>query len=165
MNSSDYRGRVPVGWPGNISRRDNLATEPRRVGATPPAAYGLAVKVNAAGEIIELPASSAAGDIYGLIIGPEFSTFTPKPEANIMGDVMRQGYMTVKVASGTVAANGAVYVRISNASAGHPLGEINAAAVTESSTLRTAVMSGARFVGPSTPAADGTCIAEIALNI
>ena len=121
--------------------------------------------VNANGDIIELPSGSVAAAIFGLIKAPEFSTFTPKPEANTMGDVMRQGYMTVKVASGTVSANGAVYVRVSNASADHPLGEINAVAVTESSALRTAVMAGARFVGPSTPADDGTCIAEIAFNL
>jgi hypothetical protein len=38
------------------------------------------------------------------------------------GDVMRQGYMTVAVASGLVKANGAVYVRVAGASADHPLG-------------------------------------------
>lgn len=164
MNSSDYRGKVPVGWPGNISRKEGLITEARRVGDTAPSAYGLAVAVNADGDIIEIPTGSAATVIFGLIIAPEFSTFTPKPEAKIMGDVMRQGYMTVKVASGAPSANSAVYVRVSNASGEHPLGEINAAPVTETS-VRTVVMVGARFVGPSTAANDGTLIAEVAFNL
>jgi hypothetical protein len=157
MDSSDYRGKVPVGWPGNISRRENLATEPRRVGATPPAAYGIAVKINDAGDIIELPASAVAADIYGFIIAPEFSTHTPAPVANVMGDVMRQGYMTVKVASGTVNANGVVYARVANPTAEHPLGEIAAASGADFEAV-----PNARFTGPST---DTSSMAEIAFNL
>ncbi|MDR1020499.1 MAG: hypothetical protein LBL73_07060 [Synergistaceae bacterium] len=165
MDSRDYRNGVPVGFPGRISRLANLATEAHRVDdAAPPSVYGLAVGISAAGDVAELPASSAADAVFGFLVAPEFSTYTEKPEPGRMGDVMRQGYMTVKVASGTVTANGAVYIRVGNASDSHPLGEINAAAVTETS-LRTVVLPGARFTGPSTAASDGSCIAEIAFNL
>lgn len=164
MDSRDYRNGVPVGWPGHISRRENLATEPRHTDIDPdntPAAYGLAVALTDDGDITALTDGATAADIYGFNVAPEFSTFTPKPQAGIMGDVMRQGYMTVAVASGAVKANGAVYVRVSNADDDHPLGEILA----EEVTSETVIAANARFVGPSTAAADGSCIAEIAFNL
>jgi hypothetical protein len=163
MDSRNYKDGVPAGWPGFVSRRENLAAEPRRIGdGNVPAAYGIAVAVVIdSGDVRELEAGSGTEDVYGFLIAPEFSTYTPKPEGGTMGDVLRQGYMTVAVASGDVKANGRVYVRVNNPSDGHPLGEILA----ENIAGETIAAPGARFVGPSAPAPDGSCVAEIALNL
>ena len=162
MDSRDYRYGTPVGWPGHISRRENLATEPRRIDpANAPAAHGLAVALTANGDITALTDGATADEIFGFGVAPEFSISTPAPVAGTMGDVMRQGYMTVAVASGDVTANGIVYARVSGADADNPLGQILA----EEVTGETVAIDRARFVGASTAAADGSCIAEIAFNL
>jgi hypothetical protein len=179
MDSRDYKNGVPVGWPGFISRRENLATEPRRIDdEDTPQAYGIAVALTEEGDITALQEGATGDQVFGFIVTPEFSTYTPRPEGGTMGDVMRQGYMTVAVASGLVKANGAVYVRVAGASDDHPLGEVLAEAVTglaeppeppeppeEPGATESVALPGARFVGPSTPAADGSCVAEIAFNL
>ena len=162
MDSRDYRNRAPVGWAGRISRRENLATEPRRVDPeNTPLSHGIAVGLNAEGDITALIEDSTADKIFGFNVAPEFSHKTPAPVGGTMGDVMRQGYMTVKVASGEVKTNGTVYARVSDATDDHPLGEILA----EQITGETVVVGKARFVGPSTAGSDGSCIAEIAFDL
>ena len=162
MDSRDYRNRAPVGWSGRISRRENLATEPRRIDPDDtPAGYGIAVTLTVEGDITALGDGATADQIYGFSVTPEFSHKTQAPVGGTMGDVMRQGYMTVNVASGEPTANGTVYARVTNATDEHPLGEILA----EDIAGETVAVERARFVGPSTPAADGSCIAEIAYNL
>ena len=161
MTSRDYKWRAPVGWPGNISRKDNLATEAHRCAEPKPVAYGLGVAIGERGDIMELPVGATTADVFGFIVAPEFSTFTPNPEAGVMCDVMRQGYMTVKVASGDVTSNGVVYVRVNNPTDDHPLGEILA----EEIAGETVAVPKARFVGPSAPSPDGSSVAEIAVNL
>lgn len=158
MDRTVYNKRYPVGFPGRISRVTNLATEARIImNDEAPDDYGLGVKLNPDGTVSGL--ASGDSSIYGFIVSPEVSQFTDKPQGGIMCDVMRQGYMTVKVGSGTVGAGGAVYVRNANPTDEHPLGEIMADAT---DGVR---ITEARFIGPATADNEGITIAEIAFNL
>jgi len=162
MDSRDYRDRAPVGWPGRVSRKENLATEGHRYDSVnTPASYGIAVAITNDGDLIELSVGAEPEEIFGFNVTPEFSHRTQVPIGGTMGDVMKQGYMTVKVVSGNVIANGTVHIRVDSATVDHPLGEVLA----EEIVGDTVEAPNARFVGPSTPAADGSCVAEIAVKL
>ena len=75
-----------------------------------------------------------------------------------MTDILKRGYIIVNLGGTTDAAkNGTVYVRVANASAGKPIGGVEAAA----DSTNTVALTNAYFTGPK----DAYGVAEVAYNI
>lgn len=155
--------RMPSGIPGDISRRENMTIEsvPFDSGA-PFSAYGLFGKI-ASGKLQPVGAGDAAAAAYGLLVRayPTQSAQEPlgtaTPPASGIANVLRRGYMTVKLNSGTAALNGQVYVRVANPSGAKVVGGIEAAA----DSTNTIAITNCTFMG----AADASGNVEIAYNI
>lgn len=130
-----YLYRMPSGIPGDVSRKENSVVEAQILNASLPfSAYGLVGKM-AAGKFVPFAGGEAATDAYGVLVRP-FPTNsgtdglgTATPPTSGPGDVLRRGYITVKLNGGaTVAAGGTVYVRVAAAASGKPLGGFEGAA-------------------------------------
>ncbi|AMG44713.2 hypothetical protein AL520_09230 [Achromobacter xylosoxidans] len=130
-----YVYRMPSGIPGDVSRKENSVVETQILNASLPfAAYGLVGKM-AAGKFVPFAGGEAATDAYGVLVRP-FPTNsgtdglgTATPPTSGPGDVLRRGYITIKLNGGaTVAAGGQVYVRVAAAASGKPLGGFEGAA-------------------------------------
>lgn len=130
-----YVYRMPSGIPGDVSRKENSVVETQILNASLPfSAYGLVGKM-AAGKFVPFAGGEAATDAYGVLVRP-FPTNsgtdglgTATPPTSGPGDVLRRGYITIKLNGGaTVAAGGQVYVRVAAAASGKPLGGFEGAA-------------------------------------
>lgn len=153
--------RMPVGIPGDINRAWAAIVEPNVIDAdNPPTAYGRAVKM-VGGYVQPIDAADVAGDIIGVLARPyptnsgQDGLGTSTPPTSGPCDVLKSGYIIVQLYGATAAAaNGAVYVRISDAGAGEVVGGFEAAADGGDTIL----MAGAYFRGP----ADSQGMTEIA---
>lgn len=162
--SNAFLYRMPQGIPGDVTRQSQAKIEAQVLGATAFTAYGLFGKISS-GKFIPVGAGDTAAAVYGLLIRPFPITGknasdplgTSVPPTSGMADILRSGYASVKVNAGTAALGGKVYIRIANASAGKPIGGIEAAAVTD----ETIEVAGAQFMS----AADASGNVEIAFNI
>ena len=112
--------RMPSGIPGALSRPSSaLVVEPNIVSSTAtPAAFGVPVVVEATtGKMRGIAAGDVAASVYGLLIRafPSSSSTTAlgpaAPATTGTVDVLRLGYMTVKVTNGTPTKGSAVYTR------------------------------------------------------
>lgn len=112
-----YLYRMPSGIPGDVTRPSTSTIEQAVIDSTgTPPAYGRFVKL-VSEKIRDLAASDAATVIYGLLTRP-FPTSSlsnealgaATPVAGTIGGILVRGYMTVKLALGTAAKGGAVYV-------------------------------------------------------
>lgn len=157
--------RMPSGIPGAISRQSVSTIEPALLDSTNTfSAYGLFGKI-VSGKFVPVGSGDTASVVYGLLVRPyptqganasdPLGTAVPKTSGPC--DVLRRGYMTVKLNAGTAALAGQVYVRVANAAAGKPIGGIEAA----SDGSNTIAINGATFMS----AADASGNVEIALNI
>jgi hypothetical protein len=129
--------RMPAGIPGDVSRDHAQATiEAGLMDAdTPFPAYGLPAKLSS-GKYVPLGAGSDADDLVGFLVRPYptgatssdgLGTSTP-PQDGSIGNIMKRGYMAVKLNGGaTVAKGDPVYVRVANSSEGKPVGGIEGA--------------------------------------
>ena len=158
-----YTTRMPIGFPGRISRSDSLTVEAVPVSqATPPTAYGQFVKL-VAGVLQPLASADTAAVIYGLLVNPYPAQSSSNgfgaavPPAGGIADVLRRGYIVVPLAGGTAVHGEPVYV-VTTAAAGYPVGSIVPASNTGGAT---AVATLATFEGP----ADASGNVEIAYNI
>ena len=152
--------RCKAGFNGGVSRESQVVREARLLKeGTGPDDYGFPLKLNADGTVSGFAAGGAATDIFGLLVRPYPTMSEPKPREAAMQDVMLQGYMTVRVVSGTVVAKGTVYVR-NTAAPDHSIGEISA-----DNAAGTIAMTDAYFTGPATAGEDGEVIAEVAYRI
>lgn len=166
--------RMPAGIPGDINRAwGGTVVEPNIIDPNnPPLAYGVAVALDATYGIRPIGAGDTADLIYGLLVRPyptnaqtasgffgQLPLGTAQvPPASGMCDVLKQGYMTVKLYGATAAApGGTVYVRIANAGAGQVVGGFEAAA----DGGNTIVVAKSYFRG----AADASGNTEIAFNL
>lgn len=127
-----YMYRMPSGIPGDVSRKSHSTIESHNI-ATPVAAFGLGVKMDASGNLAALTSADTAASVYGLLVRsyPTMSATNELGEAaptKGVHDVMVRGYMTVKCNAGTAKKGGVVYVRIAAAAAGKPIGGIEAVA-------------------------------------
>jgi hypothetical protein len=156
--------RMPSGIPGDISRQSQATVEPGIFdSAFPFASYGIPVK-KVSGKIRPVASGDAATVIIGLLVRPyptvssqdPVGTSTP-PQTTAVGDVLRRGYMTVKLNAGTASKDSQVYVRVAAAAAGKPIGGIEAVA----DSTNTVAITTASFMG----AADASGNVEIAYNI
>ncbi len=109
--------RMGQGYPGDISRKSEATVESGLCGAD--LAYGAPVILKN-GKFAPVEEDTEA--IYGFLARP-YPTQEGQGVAGSIQDVMRRGYMTVKLASGTAAKGGTVYVRIT-AATGKAVGDI-----------------------------------------
>lgn len=108
--------RMPAGIPGDVTRPSQSTIEPGQIDASaPPTRYGVFLKL-VSGKLQAVGAGDASAVIYGLLARP-FPTNaandplgTATPPTSGLCDPMVRGYMTVKLALGTAAKGGAVYV-------------------------------------------------------
>lgn len=108
--------RMPAGIPGDVTRPSNSTTEPQQIDSgTPPTKYGVFVKL-VSGKVQPVASGDAGSVVYGLLQRPyptnaaNEALGTATPPTSGLCDVMVRGYMTVKLALGTAAKGGAVYV-------------------------------------------------------
>lgn len=157
--------RAPAGFPGSVSRSDSLTMQQEIPDASlPPTAYGSFVKM-VSGKILPLASGDAATVIYGLLARPYpqqsttngLGVATP-PTSGIL-DVMKRGYMSVKLVLGTAAKGGQVYV-VTTAGGTVVVGDIVTAASPAGGGTAVAA-AGCFFMGP----ADAGGVSEVAYNI
>lgn len=157
--------RMPSGIPGAVSRPSQSTIEPAILDPNNAfSAYGLFGKI-ASGKFIPVGAGDAATAVYGLLVRPyptqganaSDPLGSAVPATTGVTNILRRGYMTVKLNAGTAALGGQVYVRVANAATGKPIGGIEAAA----DSTNTIAITGATFMS----AADASGNVEIAYNI
>lgn len=157
--------RMPAGIPGDVTRASQSTIEPVFLDpALPFAGYGLFGKI-AAGKFVPFGAGDANGADYGLLVRAYPTTGgsgadplgTSTPPTKGVADVLRRGYMTVKLNAGTASKDSQVYVRVAAAAAGKPIGGIEAVA----DSTNTVAITIASFIGP----ADASGNVEIQYNI
>lgn len=146
-----YLTRMPAGFPGDVSRKAESTLEAGLMAAE--VAFGSPVKLDAAGKLA--PLAAADDVVYGFIARP-YPTQSQAAASGDIQDVLRRGYMTVKLARGASAKGGHVYAR-HTAEAGKAVGDIEAAAV-EGKTL---AVAGCLFMGE----ADAGGNVEISFNL
>lgn len=125
--------RMPAGIPGDVTRPSNSTTEPQQIdAAAPPTKYGVFVKL-VSGKVRPIASGDAASVVYGLLQRPyptnaaNEALGTATPPTSGLCDVVVRGYMTVKLAQGTAAKGGGVFVRVT-ADTGKLVGDIETAA-------------------------------------
>jgi hypothetical protein len=160
--------RMPAGIPGMLNRTEIATVEAQIVMPTnPPTAFGVPVAIDATAlQVRPIGAGDTAAALYGFLVRPFPSTGnqinepigTATPPTGGVVNVMRRGYMTIKL-NGTAAAvkNAPLFVRIANPSAGKVVGGVEAAA----DGTNTIQVPSAYFMGP----ADAQGNVEIAYNI
>jgi hypothetical protein len=169
MAGNTFKFRMPAGIPGDINRSQAATVEPAVISSATPGkftAYGLAGAINSADGVFRvLAAGDAAANVYGLLARPyptvssQDGLGTSTPPTSGLCDVVKRGYMTVKLYGATAAAKGgAVYARIQNAGAGQIIGGLEASADAGNTV---ALPSNCYFMGPAD--ADGNV--EVAFNI
>ncbi|MGF6837056.1 hypothetical protein QF001_000923 [Paraburkholderia youngii] len=130
-----YQFRMPAGFAGDLQRAEAATIETQQIDpVTYPTAFGVPVKL-VAGKVQPIAAADPASVVYGFnlraypIQGNGTDPLgTSTPPTSGMTDILVRGYCMVTLNGATAAAkNGKVYVRVGNASAGKPIGGIEAA--------------------------------------
>lgn len=127
--------RMPNGIPGDVTRQSISTIEGVVLGATAFGAYGLFGKISSS-KLVPIGSGDVATSVAGLLVRPYPITGanasdalgTSVPPTSGIGNLLKRGYATVALKSGTAAQGGQVYVRVGNASTGKPIGGIEAAA-------------------------------------
>lgn len=158
-----YAYRAPAGFAGAITRAEpGMTVQPEIIdAANPPTNYGAPVKL-VAGKAQPI----ASGDAASVVMGWAVRAFPVQSSTNALGDstppatgllnVMRRGFMAVRVTIGTAVKGAPVYARVTAAS-GKAVGDIEATA----DGANNVAIPGATFEG----AADANGICEISYNI
>jgi len=157
--------RMPSGIPGDVTRQSLSTIETQMLNSSLPfPGYGLPGKI-ASGAFVPITTGDTAASVYGLLVRP-FPTEganpsdplgTGVPQVNGPANILRRGYMNVKVNAGTASLGSTVYIRVATPSGAKVIGGIEAV----SDTTNTIAITGASFMG----AADASGNAEIAFNI
>ena len=159
--------RMPAGIPGDVNRAQAATIEAQVLtpsGTTGhPTAYGLAVQIDSSTHQVRIVADPDTS-AYGFLVRP-FPTNsgtdglgTSTPPLTGICDVLKRGYMTVKLGGSTAAVKGgAVYVWSSADSGAHVKGQVEAADPSTDGFL----VARSYFMGPAD--ADGNV--EIGFNI
>ncbi len=163
--------RMPVGFQGAISRDPAQATIEPQIYDTDhmPTQFGIPVKY-VSGKVRPIAATDVVANVaQGILVRPYpiqgainevMGTATPNPAQ--IADVMKRGYITVKVnaslPSAVPAKGGQVYVRKTDHGAGeYPIGGIES----DADAAKCEALPGAYFTGPMD--SNGYC--EIAYNL
>ncbi|MDT6962918.1 hypothetical protein QTN24_15565 [Cupriavidus sp. SZY C1] len=161
-----FQYRMPAGFAGDLQRAEIATIETQIIdAATPPTSFGVPVKM-VGGKIQPINnAADTAASVYGFNIraypiqgnGTDpLGTSTP-PTSGVT-DILKRGYIMANLGGTADAAkNGVVYVRVAAASAGKPIGGVEAAA----DSTNTVALTNAYFTGPK----DAYGAVEIAFNI
>ena len=164
MAGKAYLTRMGIGFPGSVTRPQDLTAEPAILDAAKPfPSYGLAGK-NVSGKFVPLEAGDDIKDVAGLFIRP-YPTTNPTDArslgvtAGYTGDVLKRGYIC-----GTAKKGDKVYIRVAAPTTSSPLGSI---VLTQDSTAaNTPELTIAKVMGPGDAAATTTHgNVEIAYNI
>ena len=118
MISNAFITRMPAGIAGDVTRREHADIEPQVMDTDYPVLrYGEPVKM-VDGKIRPITTDDDIDDIYGfgcraypIQTSSNEALGTGTPPTNLHFDVMRRGYMTVKVQDGTPVKNASVFVR------------------------------------------------------
>ena len=149
--------RMKISISGQVTRELDSVKEPNKISAAMD--YGLPVKMRD-GAVQPLEAGDVSADIYGFICRPypstdqEFTFGTSRATDGQLVDVLRSGYMGVKLISGSAVRGGQVYATLAP-SGGNPVGSITA------STAGAIAVPGCTFMGE----AGGDGMTEICYNI
>lgn len=116
--SNVFITRMPAGIAGDVTRREHADIEPQVMDTDYPVLrYGEPVKM-VSGEIRPITTGDDINDIYGfgcraypVQTSTNEAIGSATPPTNLHFDVLRRGYMTVKVQDGTPAKNASVWVR------------------------------------------------------
>lgn len=174
--SNAYLYRMPAGVPGDVQRREHATIEPAQYDTDYPClAYGILTKI-VSGKIRPIASGDtiASLSLAGFLVRPfplqEAIGTSAANEAlgaaapdytNKLADILKRGYMTVKVTAGggtalaSIAKGNAVYVRVT-ADTGKAVGDIEAGSASGNE-----VVTGAYFMG----GVDADGYGEIAWNI
>lgn len=172
-----FLSRMPAGIPGDVNRAGApVIIEPNMIDVdNPPLLYGVPLVLDGAEGVGPVGAATVAGDLYGLLVRPypinqqTTSNFfgssalgTPGvPPASGACDVLKSGYMTVKLQGAIPAvAGGKVYIRTQNPGVGDVVGGFEAAA-DGGNTIEAGAQNSTYFRGP----ADALGNTEIAWNV
>lgn len=129
-----YQFRMPAGFAGDLQRAEVATIETQLIdSATPPLAFGVPVKF-VAGKIQPIAAADPGSVVYGInlraypIQGNGTDPLgTSTPPTSGVTDILKRGYVMVALNGATAAAkNASAYVRVGNASAGKPIGGVEA---------------------------------------
>lgn len=162
--SNAYKYRMPAGIAGDVTRAQHSIVESGVINSSkPPLAYGVAMKI-VSGNVEPLESGDEATAIYGFLVRPYVTNNVAGagaalgagvPATSGVADILRRGYMAVKLAQGTAAFGAPVYVRIT-ADTGKLVGDLETAADSAK-----CVLTGAIFMGP----ADADGIVEISYRV
>lgn len=131
--------RMPAGIPGNISRTNSAKVETALLDTTNyPTAFGVPGTIDASSKNFRgIMAGDVGASVYGFYVRPypiqsnaNDPLGTSTPPTSGLANVLRSGYINVLLNSGTAAKDGQAYVRVANASAGKPVGGVEAASET-----------------------------------
>lgn len=172
MAGKAYVTRMGIGFPGAITRPQDLTTEPAILDAKKPFySYGLAGKYEA-GNFVPLEAGDTAANVAGIFVRP-YPTHNPTDvralgvSAGYTGDVLKRGYICVAVPQDQAAAaskGDKVYVRVAGATDDSPLGAL--VLVPDETAENTVELPGVSVMGQGDEAATTTHgNVEIAYNI
>ena len=169
--------RMDVGFAGTTNRQHNSTVVAENIDtANPPTQYGIAVVIDPATGTIRPPkvgdptlAATPPGVAYGLYVRPYVtqggSALAPvndplgvsTPPNSGIGNVLRRGFMTVKLYGATAAVKGApAYIWAAAPAGGQILGGVTAV-----STPASVMALPGIFMGP----ADAKGIVEVQLNL
>jgi hypothetical protein len=159
--------RMPSGIPGSINRATEATVEAAQLDATNyPTAYGVPGVIDATSKNFR-KVMAADTTVYGLYVRPYPTTGgsgtdplgTSTPPTSGIGNVLKRGYLNVKVYYGyaSVAKNSAVYVRTVSSSNNTNVGTFDATADSSNNF----VLTNAYFTGACD--SNGNC--EIAYNL
>ncbi len=128
--------RMPAGIAGDVTRREHSTIEPQVMDTDYPVLrYGEPVKM-VSGKIRPITTGDDVDDIYGFGVRPypvqtsiSEALGAGTPPTNLPIDIMRRGYMTVKVQEGTPVKNADPFVRTIAAedTAAQPIGGLECA--------------------------------------
>lgn len=159
--------RMDVGYPGAVNRVHDASVQAEMMStASPPLTYGAMLVMDPATASVRPPTGTdTAAEFAGLFVKPyprqtnvndPLGTFSPPTSG--MCDVLKRGYMTVKLngASPAVVKGQPVGIFIGAASANNPAGGVTGAA-----PGATVLAVNGTFMGP----ADANGMTEVAYNL
>jgi hypothetical protein len=164
---------MPTGFPGALSRVEHATVEAQQINTTtPPTYYGQVVVMDPATGTIRPPATADVAGFYGLSVRPyptqgfgvppgslndPIGAATPPPAGTV--DVLRRGYMLVKLGGATAAVkNAPVNVWTGASAGGQTQGNVTAVAPAAGTCV---ALPNAIFMS----GADANGIVEVAYNI
>lgn len=159
--------RMPAGIPGVANRLHDATIEAQILDAAlPPLHYGTGVVMDAATGQIRAPnATDTAASVYGLFVRPyptqagQDPLGTDTPPVSGVCNILKRGYMTVKLLGATAAVKGApVHLGIAASGGGNIAGGITADAPAAGTII---ALTNAYFMGAADPAGN----TEIAYNL